>query len=317
MPAVVVRFHLGLHVAVVEVETIEIRVQRAERCLVLQQIRAGLEQLGLGCRRLTRSSDIRAQCCLHRSRRGPRSRPGSMPKTILSSSLHAQLEAHLFRRASACPMPTCLQSSADVSAARNLPLMTGCSRMNDLLSAHRVVGCSIGWVIALASCSLSGRHRSEPEGLTQVNSSRIPRLPPPAHHRLPSLGPANISVPPAASPPEDGQWTMPSRDYANTRYSGLEDINADNVGQLQLALRSPPVRCCWTRICSHRGRRHAVLRDSTAASNDTAHLFAPGLRVRHPSFGEGEVIRAEDQQIRRQSARRGEKRILASKLRAV
>ena len=40
---------------------------------------------------------------------------------------------------------------------------------------------------------------------------------------------------PSASPPEDGQWTMPSKDYASTRYSGLDQINRQNVGQLQLA----------------------------------------------------------------------------------
>jgi lanthanide-dependent methanol dehydrogenase len=42
-------------------------------------------------------------------------------------------------------------------------------------------------------------------------------------------------VPAAASPPEDGQWTMPSRDYANTRYSGLHEIDTDNVSKLTIA----------------------------------------------------------------------------------
>jgi PQQ-dependent dehydrogenase (methanol/ethanol family) len=40
---------------------------------------------------------------------------------------------------------------------------------------------------------------------------------------------------PAASPPEDGQWTMPSRDYASTRYSGLNEINRQNVTRLKPA----------------------------------------------------------------------------------
>ncbi|MBV8686952.1 MAG: PQQ-dependent dehydrogenase, methanol/ethanol family [Alphaproteobacteria bacterium] len=39
----------------------------------------------------------------------------------------------------------------------------------------------------------------------------------------------------AASPPEDGQWTMPSRDYASTRYSGLNQITRSNVRNLKLA----------------------------------------------------------------------------------
>src|SRR4051794_32991069 len=34
---------------------------------------------------------------------------------------------------------------------------------------------------------------------------------------------------------EDGQWTMPSKDYANTRYSGLDQINTQNVKGLKVA----------------------------------------------------------------------------------
>ncbi|MDB5415589.1 MAG: mxaF [Rubritepida sp.] len=41
------------------------------------------------------------------------------------------------------------------------------------------------------------------------------------------------AAPPTASPEEDGQWTMPAKDYANTRFSGLDEINRDNVRNLQ------------------------------------------------------------------------------------
>jgi lanthanide-dependent methanol dehydrogenase len=34
---------------------------------------------------------------------------------------------------------------------------------------------------------------------------------------------------------DDGQWRMPARNFASTRYSGLGQITAQNVGQLQLA----------------------------------------------------------------------------------
>jgi PQQ-dependent dehydrogenase (methanol/ethanol family) len=34
---------------------------------------------------------------------------------------------------------------------------------------------------------------------------------------------------------EDGQWVMPAKDYASTRYSGLDQITTDNVKQLQPA----------------------------------------------------------------------------------
>src|SRR4051812_23424932 len=34
---------------------------------------------------------------------------------------------------------------------------------------------------------------------------------------------------------EDGQWTMPAKNYASTRYSGLNEINAENVKNLKVA----------------------------------------------------------------------------------
>lgn len=35
--------------------------------------------------------------------------------------------------------------------------------------------------------------------------------------------------------PDDGQWTMPAKNYASTRYSTLDQINTQNVGSLRLA----------------------------------------------------------------------------------
>src|SRR5246127_1614625 len=43
------------------------------------------------------------------------------------------------------------------------------------------------------------------------------------------------TVPAAAAPPEDGQWTMPAKNFAATRYSALDEINGANVGNLQVA----------------------------------------------------------------------------------
>ncbi len=40
----------------------------------------------------------------------------------------------------------------------------------------------------------------------------------------------------AASPPDDGNWTMPAKDYAATRFSGLTEVNPANVAKLQVAL---------------------------------------------------------------------------------
>ena len=38
---------------------------------------------------------------------------------------------------------------------------------------------------------------------------------------------------------DDGQWVRPAKDYASTRYSGLTQITADNVGNLALAWTFP------------------------------------------------------------------------------
>jgi PQQ-dependent dehydrogenase (methanol/ethanol family) len=43
------------------------------------------------------------------------------------------------------------------------------------------------------------------------------------------------TAPAAASPQDDGNWRIPAKDYANTRFSGLGDINTTNVGKLAVA----------------------------------------------------------------------------------
>src|SRR5438105_3177124 len=39
----------------------------------------------------------------------------------------------------------------------------------------------------------------------------------------------------SANEPEDGQWLMPAKNYASTRFSGLDQINTQNVGNLKVA----------------------------------------------------------------------------------
>jgi hypothetical protein len=46
---------------------------------------------------------------------------------------------------------------------------------------------------------------------------------------------AKAQTAPTAASQEDGQWPMPAKDYANTRYSGLADITTENVKQLKPA----------------------------------------------------------------------------------
>jgi glucose dehydrogenase len=38
----------------------------------------------------------------------------------------------------------------------------------------------------------------------------------------------------ATAPAEDGQWTMPAKNHASTRYSGLSEINTDNAKNLKV-----------------------------------------------------------------------------------
>jgi lanthanide-dependent methanol dehydrogenase len=44
-----------------------------------------------------------------------------------------------------------------------------------------------------------------------------------------------IAPPASAAPAEDGQWTMPAKNFASTRYSDLNEINTENVKNLQVA----------------------------------------------------------------------------------
>ena len=52
----------------------------------------------------------------------------------------------------------------------------------------------------------------------------------------PALAGAQTATPPvSAAPSDDGQWTMPAKNYAATRYSALDEINGANVSNLQVA----------------------------------------------------------------------------------
>jgi len=53
------------------------------------------------------------------------------------------------------------------------------------------------------------------------------------HALAPPTPEAGHTAPSSANaPPEDGQWTMPSKNYASTRYSALDEIRPANVRQL-------------------------------------------------------------------------------------
>src|SRR6187551_1547808 len=51
-----------------------------------------------------------------------------------------------------------------------------------------------------------------------------------------ALASGRAVAPLSASPRDDGQWTTPAKDYANTRFSELTEIDKSNVGRLQVAM---------------------------------------------------------------------------------
>src|ERR671921_106476 len=73
--------------------------------------------------------------------------------------------------------------------------------------------------LAFAACSNANKDGG-PAAAPQPKSPQATRLPTGAQ---------------SANEPEDGQWLMPAKNYASTRYSGLEEINAENVKNMKVA----------------------------------------------------------------------------------
>jgi PQQ-dependent dehydrogenase (methanol/ethanol family) len=63
--------------------------------------------------------------------------------------------------------------------------------------------------------------------------SRPPTRPGEPKPSAPPRAGSNASA--SATVADDGQWLMPAKDYASTRFSGLDQINGGNVAQLKLA----------------------------------------------------------------------------------
>lgn len=77
-----------------------------------------------------------------------------------------------------------------------------------------------------AVCIHAGCNGKPPPPQTQV-----------AEKAIDEQKPSETGARPAAWVPveEDGQWIMPAKNYASTRFSGLDEINTENVGNLALA----------------------------------------------------------------------------------
>src|SRR5690349_13257098 len=50
----------------------------------------------------------------------------------------------------------------------------------------------------------------------------------------PAFGQDKPAAPAFVPNDEDGQWAVPAKNSASTRYSGLDEINVSNVGKLQV-----------------------------------------------------------------------------------
>jgi PQQ-dependent dehydrogenase (methanol/ethanol family) len=84
---------------------------------------------------------------------------------------------------------------------------------------RRVHGALFASLLCTGFAALTACSRSQP---SQSNESPSPG----GNHALP---------PAAASPADDGNWIMPGKDYASTRFSALGQITPANVGRLALA----------------------------------------------------------------------------------
>lgn len=98
-------------------------------------------------------------------------------------------------------------------------MMIAMDRCLDYVPLHRM---AIFLCVAIASHWLGGCAREAPGHGEPIRSSQVPTA------KLPSgLGQAADS--------EDGQWVMPAKNYANTRFSGLDQITTANVKGLRVA----------------------------------------------------------------------------------
>ena len=119
-----------------------------------------------------------------------------------------------------------LGGRADVIAAASIAVLVACGRGQDV-RAHNDTARAAAAGMSVANGSVSG-------DTTQT---------------VAGLGAGRILIP--ARDSEDGQWLRPAKDYASTRYSGLDQVTTANASQLKLA---------WsfeTRV--HRGQEAAPL----------------------------------------------------------
>jgi lanthanide-dependent methanol dehydrogenase len=92
-------------------------------------------------------------------------------------------------------------------------------KLNGRQSSRRFFHC-IALILVLSLTQLTCKNNTETSGTNPPATLSNPKLPTGAQ---------------SADEPEDGQWLMAGKNYANTRFSGLDQINTSNIGNLKVA----------------------------------------------------------------------------------
>jgi lanthanide-dependent methanol dehydrogenase len=92
-------------------------------------------------------------------------------------------------------------------------------KLNGRQSSRRFFHC-IALILVLSLTQLTCKNNTETSGTNPPAPLSNPKLPTGAQ---------------SADEPEDGQWLMAGKNYANTRFSGLDQINTSNIGNLKVA----------------------------------------------------------------------------------
>ena len=107
-----------------------------------------------------------------------------------------------------------------------LPVLSG--MVSDFSGKSQLwIGALLCGALAIGGCSVDAR-RAPPA--TQGQQPHLDDW----NRRFPRTAPAP-QIEAAATAPEDGQWIRPAKDFASSRYSGLIEITAQNVGSLKPA----------------------------------------------------------------------------------
>jgi PQQ-dependent dehydrogenase (methanol/ethanol family) len=90
-------------------------------------------------------------------------------------------------------------------------------------------------VLLTLACSGTPKSQSRQSQRTPEESGAVAASPGRSASAARAGSPAREAAAAKAPEPDDGQWVIPAKNYAATRYSGLKQITTDNAAQLKLA----------------------------------------------------------------------------------